>query len=177
MTTVGRAFGFYIKYWHEMQAVYEDKTPLGVTSKADTPAMIKRVGDRASEQAAKLLEKCGIEIDKYFSKTPACRAKVRSRFTFMKKYWEIQIRLRRTDNRKTAKLLWFTGATIDKSHDDREPALFLWMWVGGSNRQGRGQAEEDLAKLLGETRVRARAVELSWSKGTVAFGKIRLERR
>ena len=85
--------------------------------------------------------------------------------------------MRRAGSRKIEKHLWLTGATITKSHGDRYPSLFLWIWVGGNNRQGTEQAEEVLAKLLKEKRVKARADEMGWDKGTVAFGEISLREK
>jgi hypothetical protein len=177
MATIGRAFGFYLKYWQEMQAHYEDKTPLGPSSKKDTEEMIRKVGERACEQAAEFLTKCGAVIEEYFSDTVECQARVRSRPTYIKKYWEIDVRLGRRGSRKTATLLWTTGASIDKSHNDTDPALFLYIWVRGSRGQGSAQVEEDLDKLLGEQRIKYQAAELGWYKGTAIFGKIPLSKR
>jgi hypothetical protein len=70
-----------------------------------------------------------------------------------------------------------TGASIDKSHNDTDPALFLYIWVRGSRGQGSAQVEEDLDKLLGEQRIKYQAAELGWYKGTAIFGKIPLSKR
>src|ERR1035437_2771574 len=109
MATVGRAFGFYIRYWQEMEAFYEDKAPLEPSSKQDISEMIRKVGDRACEQAGKLLTKCGEEIDKHFSEIRACRAKVTSRNSTIENDWWIDVRLEPSGSGKVSRIC-STGA-------------------------------------------------------------------
>lgn len=177
MATVGRAFGFYIKYWQEMEACFVDKLPLMPPPKKDTPEMIKKVGFRAREQAAKLLKSCGVEIREHFSETLGCQAKVRSQRDTIENFWTIEVRLGRRGGRKSRNILWTTGAFIVDSHDDPDPAIFLYVWTSGQNGQGGRQAEEDLAKLFGEKRVKGRADAIGANVGTVAFGKIPLKEK
>jgi hypothetical protein len=173
MATIGRAFGFYIKYWQEMEAFYEDEAPLGPSSKEDMLEMIEKVGDRACTQAADLLTACGNEIDKYFSETLGCQSKVRCQYRTMRNEWYNIVRLAPSRSRKSNNLFWTTGAFITDSNDDRGPAMFLYIWAGGRNGQRQRQAAEELANLLAKKSVKGADMAL----GAVAFGRISLREK
>lgn len=177
MATIGRAFGFYVKYWQEMEAFYEGKASLGPSSTQDTSEMITKVGDCACEQAAKLLTKCGEEIVKHFSEILGCRAKITSRNSTRKNDWWIDVSLDPLGSGNTPKGCWSTGAIIGESSDDPDPAVILYIYASGRNGQGARQAEEDLAKLLGKERIRGRSAVTGCYVGTVWFGRVPLSER
>jgi hypothetical protein len=136
--------------------------------------MIRKVGDCAGKQAAKLLTACGEEIEKHFSENLGCRTTITTRPSTMEKYWEVEVKLGRSGSRKSARIRWIAGALVCEANGDPDPALVLYIWACGSNGQGGRQAEEDLARLLGQDRVKGRSAEMDLSTGLVAFGIIPL---
>lgn len=180
MASVGRAFGFYIKYWQEMQACYEDGAKLAVSgaiSKKDTQEKIKKVGDCAGKQAAALLTDCGTEICKHFNENLGCRTRVFSRQATKEKNWQIGVKLDRGAGRKSKMVRWQIGVWIAERRDGIEPTLFLWIWARGQNGKGERQAEEEIADIFGDDRAKCRSKNMggAWGPGIVAFGEVSLK--
>lgn len=169
MATVGRVFGFYIKYWEQMEAMYrsENQALLSLLPNGEEgSAMVKAVGKRADTQAARLLKDCASEMEGYFSGTGLCKVRPCSLPSTIETQWysKMQVWPRGTGKKRVNH---YTGVAIDRL--DGTPALLFYLWVRG----GRA-AEEALARKLGRTVIRRSSELVGWGTGSVIFGSIPL---
>ena len=138
MTTVGRAFAFYVKYWNEMEALYgEEGTEALLKSvpkreRQEMKEQIQAVGERAGEQAAALLNECGEAICDHFEQTLACEMKRETRASIVKERWYVLYDLR---GRKRRAWDWDVGVAIMCPPDKTTPAILLSLC--GPGRSGR----------------------------------------
>jgi len=181
MATIGRAFGFYVKFWQEMQACYEDIPAQSVLTKslpAESRGMIEAVGKRAGEQAAAFLASIRHEIEAHFRQL-GCQAKSRNRPTYLKTHWSVEVRLDPKGRRQTARKHWSTGVSIAGDLDARGGpvvSLYFWIWAEGSNDQGSRRAEDQLAGTLGAQRTKYRG-STDGDTGSVVYGELPLTGR
>jgi hypothetical protein len=173
MKTVGRAFGFYIEYWQQMQALYEDddkdskqalESTLPEDVREDTLRRVKLVGDRACKQAAALLKKCGGLIEGHFKKFGNAHTKITSRPSSIGAYWGIKLRLwPKRPGWRSKKTHWETGVWFECLH--QKPVLVLYLWMRGGR-----EAEQRLAKVFGKNRVKYRSCDFDWYAGSIFIG-------
>jgi hypothetical protein len=164
MTNVGRAFGFYIKHWQQMEALYgseeSERKPLLQKLSEERRNMIEAIGVRADEQAAELMKEIGKELRRFFGKD--CRTEVRVRRGIYRKAWLVDLRLWLKGKPRPRRSRWIAGAYIESNEQYKSPVVFLYFWVRG----GEG-GEEKLGRFLGKLRDKYR-----WGEGSVAFDVI-----
>lgn len=167
MTNVGRAFGFYVKYWQQMEALYynankREREAL-LKQLSGKEKMIEDVGRQAGEQAAELMKKCSSDITSHFEQF--CNIRFTTRLSTMEKDWEIGARLWPKGGRDTTTYRCMTG--IEWEYRNRCPTMLFYLWSRGGM-----SAESELAKIFGK-RVVYRSNELDdWSGGSVILGAI-----
>jgi hypothetical protein len=170
MKSIGRAFGFYIKYWQQMEALYssesKDKEALLKELHEEERGKIKRAGDCASKQAGKLLKECGEKIKNHFEKQGVC-TKITSQDRSIEKYWEIPVRLWPKQGRRSTALRLKTGveAGVSFEYIKQTPVLLVYLWTRGGK-----EVERKLTKMLGGT-VNYRLGDLGWYAGSVTVGE------
>jgi hypothetical protein len=165
MEPVGKAFGFYIKYWQQMEALYGNESKEGLlnTLPEEMRRMIEQVRKRANEQAAVLLKEFGAEIENHFEKLGNARAKIRSRSGTIEADWEIDVRLWPKRSRRSSSVRWEAGLLCE--YHNQTPILLLFVWARGGR-----EAEGKLARMLGK-RVAYRSSDFGWYAGTVCVGE------
>jgi PD-(D/E)XK nuclease superfamily len=171
VTYIEQSFGFYVKHWYTMQELCEDKN----ISEGVTPGMREMAGnvyDSACDQAAKLLGKCGEEVQQHFNRVNGTKAIQRSLTDSLKKYWQIELRLRPKYARKSKRLQWMTGVTVF-ADGDNAPSLYLWVWARGQHRRGLRQVAEELRELF-RGRAKWSFPPAEWDVKAVPFHKIPL---
>src|SRR5215471_5541388 len=74
MTPLGKSLVFYLKYWTEMQRLYEgDGGELeGLPEPQQTREMAQEIGDKACRQGADLLEACAGQLEQHFKSIGKC---------------------------------------------------------------------------------------------------------
>jgi hypothetical protein len=166
MTNAGRAFGFYIKYWHEMEyALYrsDERKEHRKELTEETCKMIDEVGRRADDQAAELIKRCCTQIEERFGELSCHVKRVNQRDATRSKYgWWAELWLWPKPGRNHWR--WQVGISVE---EDRKgsPAIFLYLWM-----QGRRKAEEKLVKVFGE-RIKYRSGDFDdWNPGSVFIG-------
>jgi hypothetical protein len=169
MDNIGRAFGFYLHYWQQMEALYRDhKSGLPKTiENQEIKEMIKKVGERADEQARIFMNRCGQHIaDCLDSKHHFCRAEPRKRRAST--YWGVEVRLWPNNGRRSGGGRRWAGLTIEGFNG--RPSSLLWLWTRGGR-----DAEDELARILGN-RAKYRSADLQgWDSGAVIIDEIALD--
>lgn len=155
MTPLGKPLVFYLKYFAEMQRLYEvdseDGEPdlMGLDNAEHVREMARTVGDTASEQAGDFLELCGKSIEDHFTSLENVRlTKKRSR-TYVVKNWDWGARVYVSSKPDD----WFAcGASIYALPDVRitlekgvTGMVVPWLW----SRGGRTAADEIWKILAG----------------------------
>jgi hypothetical protein len=164
MKTVGRAFGFYIKHWQEMEALYGNAEPKEKQALLErlTPErrnMIMAVGERADEQAAALMKECANLMERHFGNL--CKVRVRGR-RGNKNEWFVELRLW-PDGREPKKIRLTIGISVERH--GKSPALYVWLWIRGGR-----EAEELLAGVVGKRMVKYRSRQLvDWEEGAIVI--------
>lgn len=169
MAQVERALGFYIRYWEQMQALYQDESE---DSRELLPSgageMVTRVGMQASEQAASLLKDCVRKAEAYLITSCDCEAKIRTTDKRAMRDWFAELTLWPMRTRNRDQIRWTVGYGIDRfrsapsiNQSGSMPSLVLYIWVRG------GVSAEEKASLIFDGRVVGRSCDLGWNSGCI----------
>ena len=170
MATIGRAFAFYIKYWHEMEHMREQgfeslAKGLRRQEREETRKQIDAVRERAGRQAALLVEECGKVMKAHFKKL-GCEVYLRTRESTAEKEWYVYYDLRGRGRRA-----WRTGmgASIDCLPDQETPAILLRLVAPTAAQVG------ELEGVLGEPVCKPGDLKRDWFAGSVFFAAVPIE--
>lgn len=169
MTTIGRAFAFYIKYWGQMAYLAEhDEEALAKAKRQhhweETTIQIEAVRKRANEQAALLLRECGAAMKDHFEKR-GCEMDRGTPEHFIERDWYVYYNLAKNGRGRKVRRAAM-GAVIDCLPGGRTPSILLGLWtptVAGV---------EELERLLGECPCRGRDLKGGWSPTWVFFDQV-----
>ena len=126
MAQVERALGFYIRYWEQMQALYQDGSKdseeLLKELPSSAPEMVNVVGMRASEQAASLLKDCVRKAKAHLTACCDCEAKIRTTDKRAKRDWFAELALWPMRTRNRDRIRWTVGYFHSRRHSRRAAA-------------------------------------------------------
>jgi hypothetical protein len=165
MTPVGKSLVFYFKYWSEMQRLCEGEGGdlEGLAEPEKTREMAQEIGDKASRQAADLLEACAGEVEEHFKSIGKC-LRMTSR-KIVERKWSLTFSIWPKNKQKPAKPKMAAGMDIVRLD---KPELLPWVW-----RLGGDEAEQRLEYTLRE-KAKVRSQELDWDAGSVGLKRISL---
>ena len=155
MANIGKCLLFYLKYWTEMERLYEPDEPKvdGLPDADRILEKVRAVGDVACREGAELLEAFATGIEAHF-RPIASVERVRNNLENM---WELKFRVapRRMPKRRFA-----IGVTVDHT------GLFPWVWCRGGRR-----TEDQVVAALGRG-TRTSVLGTDWWAGTVTLANV-----
>ena len=119
MANLGKCLLFYLRYFPEMDRLYEAAEPkLEELPNSDRVLeKINLVGDAACREAAELLEICASQIEEHFRKISTVQ-RIRNNLA---KMWELRFQVAGTKGTSR-------GFQIGVSLEPRRAALVPWVW-------------------------------------------------
>jgi hypothetical protein len=172
MATIGRAFAFYVKYWHIME--YEKEHRVVVLAKSlrsrereEAKKQIEAVRERANEQAAVLLGECGQAMKDHFVKL-SCQV---HRYTWERTIlqdWYVLYKLANTGRGRKAWRLG--GASIECLPSKKTPSILLGL------RAPTVAGVEELEGVLGGCVCRGADLK-GWNANWIFFAEVPIKLR
>lgn len=170
MNSIGRALGFYIKYWDDMNALLEDpdereRCLKGIPDLEKTDEMIQAVGEQAHEDAYRLLSDLR---DHAFNCLPSnCKASRYSQGPTIRTQWFVEFRIEKAGEERTG-LNRVAGFAIKNVSGVVKLVTFLWV-LGGLEK------EIELGDILAHHVVKgASSTEYQIGLGSVVLGSVDL---
>lgn len=165
MTAIGTSLVFYLRYYAEMQKLYEEEGDLtDLASAADGEEVSKKitaVGNQACVEAADLLEACVSNFQERLKTTPNVSIKPCRRDT-MERNWEVVFEISQARRRKSAGVTREIGVYLEPEE------IVPWIWSRGGRL-----AEDRICSLLPGISCR-RSKQMGWDGGSVALPTVKI---
>lgn len=165
MTEVGRSLIFYLRYFSEMQALYENEGSLPDLEKREDfdaiSSKAKSVGRQACSEAADLLLRCTADLERRLNDPGIVKLRCCRRDT-IERQWQVSIDLLPPRGRRPSDVRRQLGVYLDTL------GITPWLW----SRGGR-PVEDQMKRLLPTVRCRG-SREFDWNGGTVALNTVKI---
>jgi hypothetical protein len=158
MANLGKCMLFYLKYFSEMERLYEAEEEPSLEGLPDADEVLKKVrlvGETADREAADFLESCVAGIEEHFRGISAVQ-QVRSN---LQKTWELKFRVA---PKKAASNRFAVGISYDS-----DGAWIPWVWCRGGRR-----AEDETVRIL--RRGIKGSTLTAWDSGTVCLAQVKV---
>jgi hypothetical protein len=127
MAEIGKSLVFYLRYFAEMQRLYEEERgAIPGVNPADDPEMRKKIDDighAAGIEVRRLLESCISDLRNRLKSENIVKL-VSARDATIEKNWEIRFDVQSSKSKKKARMTWI-GITVD------DKGLTPWVWCRG----------------------------------------------